>query len=51
MVREVAIDLPEERPLDIVASPAFGAYVGELRHALDHTEAMRTSREPASVAA
>jgi NitT/TauT family transport system ATP-binding protein len=51
MVREVAIDLPEERPLDIVASPAFGAYVGELRRALDHTEAMRSSREPASVAA
>lgn len=51
IVREVAIALPEERPLDIVASPAFGAYVGELRGALDHPEPARSPRAPMLVAA
>jgi len=51
MVREVAIDLPEERPLDIVASPQFGAHVGELRGALDDPEAARGTRAPMLLAA
>jgi NitT/TauT family transport system ATP-binding protein len=45
MVRELEIELPEERPLDIMASARFGAYVGELRHALDHPE--QASETPA----
>jgi NitT/TauT family transport system ATP-binding protein len=51
MVHERAIDLPEERPLEIVASPRFGAHVGELRAALDHPEAVRSPRSPMLLAA
>jgi NitT/TauT family transport system ATP-binding protein len=51
MLRELQVDLPQERPLDIVASPRFGAYVGELRAALDHPEAARSPRAPMLLAA
>jgi NitT/TauT family transport system ATP-binding protein len=46
MVRELEIDLPEDRPLDIIATPRFGAHVGELRLALDHPEAVEMPTPP-----
>ena len=39
IVRELAVDLPEERPLTIMGSARFGEYVVELRQALDHSDA------------
>ncbi len=39
IVRELGIDLPEERPLSLMGSARFGEYVGELRQALDHSDA------------
>jgi len=43
IVRELAIDLPEQRPLSLMASARFGEYVGELRHALDNSDAVARS--------